>query len=103
MSKLIYTLLACLACAPALALDHAEIDLKAKALATHPYSAPKNYPSLGALTYDDMMALRYRTAKSPWLEDGKFYLQFFHLGNFNTPPGQNQSGGKRPNPKLELR
>jgi glucans biosynthesis protein len=66
------------------ALEHADIDRKAQALATQAYMPPKNYPALSALTYDDMVALRYRTAKSPWLEDGKFYLQFFHLGYFNT-------------------
>ncbi|MDD2893807.1 MAG: glucan biosynthesis protein [Halothiobacillaceae bacterium] len=86
LRHLTLTLLLGLAALPVSAIEHADIDLKAKALAAQPFSPPKNYPALTALTYDDMLALRYRTAKSPWLEDGRFYLQFFHLGNFNTHP-----------------
>lgn len=75
---------ALLIAAPAHALEHADIAAKAKTLAAQPFSPPPDYPTLRALTYDDMLALRYRTDKSPWLEDGRFYLQFFHPGNYTT-------------------
>ena len=68
----------------AYALEHADIERKAQELAAKPYAAPQDFAALRALTYDDMLALRYRTAKSPWLEDGRFYLQFFHPGNYTT-------------------
>jgi periplasmic glucans biosynthesis protein len=68
---------------PAKAFDYAWLKGQARFLAGNPYQATKDImpPTMGALSYDQYQALRFRTDRSLWGDAGlAFRLQFFHVG-----------------------
>jgi periplasmic glucans biosynthesis protein len=68
---------------PAKAFDYAWLKGQARFLAGNPFQASKDIlpPTMGALSYDQFQALRFRTDRSLWGDAGlSFRLQFFHVG-----------------------
>lgn len=72
--------------------DYAWLKGLARHLATQPYQAPtqKLPAAVENLSWDEYQAIRYRDAHALWKEqsrkDGRFRVEFFHLGlYFHTP------------------
>jgi glucans biosynthesis protein len=66
----------------------ARLITEAEALATRPFEARQANlpPALASLNYDEYRAIRFRKDRSPWVDQGDFALDLFHLGGFNRAP-----------------
>jgi len=80
---------ACMALAPAWAMDWAALVEQARARADQAWQAPGHAlpPALAGLNYDQMRALRFRPERAIWREQNlPFEVQAFHLGLYHTEP-----------------